>query len=152
MSTPGWLRMNELIAYITAFNEASASPWLAVGYAADLAQLEANDRIVAPAIYVVPGDEVSTDSSDMKVIRQQTTVGFNVVTVMRHYRISDRGLAAVDEFMPERLKLRNHIIGFRPTDFDTHLRHRNGKLLRYTDELMVYIDEFSADSYFQKFL
>lgn len=147
---PGYLDPLPLIEYIRAFNEASGSPWVDVSYAADLAYLEASDRIVAPAVYVVPGEERSRDSSDMKVIRQIITCSVVVVSVVRHYRISDRGEAALGELGPIRQRVRDHIIGWRPPGFDNSLRHVTGRLMRFTDEFQIWADEFSADFHFQK--
>ncbi len=150
--TPGYLQLTDLIAHITAHNVAAGEPWREVGFSADLAYVEANDRVVAPAVYVIPGDEASKDASDTKLIRQIITCSVGVVTVMRNYRISDRGQAAVDDHGPLRQSLRDHIIGFRPDGFQNTLRHTKGRLIRYTDEFLVYVDEFAADFHFRKLI
>lgn len=150
--TPGYLQLSDLIAHITAHNVATGEPWREVGFSADLAYVEANDRVTAPAVYVIPGDEASSDASDMKVIRQIITCSVGVVTVLRNYRISDRGQAAVDDHGPLRQRLRDHIIGFKPTGFSNTLRHTRGRLIRYTDEFLVYVDEFAADFHFRKLI
>lgn len=150
--TPGYLQLDELIAHINAHNEATGQPWREVAFAADLAYVEANDHIVSPAVYVIPGDEESRDASDTKLIRQIITNKVGVVSVVRHYRISDRGTAGVADLSTLRLKLRNHIIGFKPSGFDNTLRHSRGRLIRYTDEFFVYLDEFSVDFHFRKLI
>ena len=150
--TEGYLQLSDLIAHITAHNVATGEPWREVGFSADLAYVEANDRVTAPAVYVIPGDEVSADASDMKVIRQIISCSVGVVTVLRNYRISDRGQAAVDDHGPLRQRLRDHIIGFKPAGFSNTLRHTKGRLIRYTDEFLVYVDEFAADFHFRKLI
>ena len=149
--TPGYLDPNELIAYIRAYNVANGDPWRDAGFAADLAYVEANDRIIDPAVFVVPGPESSRDISDMKVIRQIITCSVRIVTVVRHYRI-DSGESAHNTISPLRLLVRNHVIGFRPSGFDNSLRHAGANLRSFTDELQVWVDEFSADFHFQKYI
>jgi hypothetical protein len=148
----GYIKPAEIIAHIEAWNVANNTPWRQIAYAADLAYLEANDRITAPAIYVVPGDEKSRDASDSKVIRQIISCSIQVVSIVRHYRISDFGQAGNEELAPLRQQVRDHLIGFKPVGFKNTLRHSAGKLVRYTDEFMVYVDEFNVDYSFQKYL
>ena len=150
--TEGYLQLAGLIAHITAHNLSLGEPWREVGFSADLAYVEANDRVTAPAVYVIPGDEASADASDMKVIRQIINCSVGVVTVLRNYRISDRGQAAVDDHGPLRQRLRDHIIGFKPAGFSNTLRHTKGRLIRYTDEFLFYVDEFAADFHFRKLI
>lgn len=148
---PGYLDPSELVAHIRVHNLAIGEPWRDIGIAADLAYIEANDRLVDPAVYVVPVDETGSDRSDMKVIRQEIECTVQVVSVIRHYRI-DAGESASASLGPLRLQLRKHIVGFKPGGFNNSLRFRRGRLMRYTDELQVWVDEFVADYHFQKFI
>lgn len=147
---PGLFDVAGLISHIEAHNAATGNTWRDVGVSADIAYLEANDRLVAPSVWVIPGKEESIDASDMKYIAQITTCTVHVVSIVRNYRVSDFGAANTDTLLGQRLALKKHVLEFKSPGFDTRLRHVRGQPVRYTDELMIYIDDYNADFLFQK--
>lgn len=113
-----------------------------VGLSADLAELEARTELVAPSLWVVPGDEEGTDQSDSGLVMQSIRQDVAIATVARNYRVSDRGAAQLDGLRAMRIAVRKELIGWRPAGCDRPLTVGPSRLLRYSAELIVWIDVF----------
>lgn len=115
-----------------------------VGYAADAEAhaFGADGPGAVPAAYVIPSKEVSTDLGDSERIEQLVTVTIGVLTVARNYRRGQLGDGVVG-VTTLRDSVVNELIGFQPTGGLTSLRHVGGQLQRYTQEVLIWVDEFT---------
>lgn len=115
-----------------------------VGYAADAEAdaFGAGGPGAVPAAYVIPGSEQSADLGDSDRVEQLVTVTIGVLTVSRNYRRGQLPAGVVSVTALRRSVVRA-LVGFTPAGGLTSLRHRVGKLQRYTQEVLIWVDEFT---------
>lgn len=120
-----------------------------VGGAADLAAIESGPPL-APACYVMPlAEEALEDIPLLGGFAQALGVVFGVVVLCANRRDA-RGEAVCADLRPLRQALRAALLGWSPEpDVGEPVHFAGGRLLRFDDGLLWWIDEFRVKTYWR---
>jgi hypothetical protein len=120
-----------------------------VGMAADAAEAEAKNILRPRSVFVIPAEDSATDVSSSQLVQQVSAQTFGVLIVARNYRVSDRGAEQIDGLRACRIAVRQALIAWRPPHLLNPITAGRSSLLRYTAELMVWVEQFRTSYQFE---
>ncbi len=113
--------------------------------AADLASAQSEHR--RDAVYVMYSSDDARPSDVAGQVRQQHTVGVDVVSAIRNFRGS-RGSEAVDEIERVRDQVLDALVGWTPPSAEGEaIEYRRGRLLGFQDKAIWWQDSFGIFEY-----
>lgn len=118
-------------------------PHWELGFAADAAEAEATNRLRPCSAFLVPGDEDARDLSDSGIVMQSVSQQVVVLICARNYRLTDRG-EQLDALKPCKIAVRQALIGWHAPGMTGPLVLGRSSLLRYTAELVVWVEQFRS--------
>lgn len=97
-----------------------------------------------PAIYVIPESEAPSQNQFINAVSQMVTVTFGVVTVVQNLE-DVRGEAAGRDLNSVREEVRQALQGWQISSVYSPILRRNGRSLKFPDQLLWWQDNYSLE-------
>ena len=117
-----------------------------IGLAGDFQTAQANLRIQAPAAFVIPSSERAGPSELVQRVSQRVAFRFAVVLAIQNLR-DMQGDAAQTDLDPIRQGVKAALLGWQPDAADSPITFVAGRLVKWADGVLWWLDEFETTYY-----